>query len=184
MFLTTPLLLFLSVFNLASAQTSSFDITSALSAASALKSKYGTATATATYSFVIPGGNLPQPAPSLIGPIITGVPVSVLVELAQPALRSSIASEFKAGNTPQWYQTLPTAVKSYIESLQSFVANGQYDPSATQPTYSFPVPTSTTTAGNNKIKTTSSKAESPRPTGEIALGMSAAIGVLALAIAL
>jgi len=134
---------------------------------------------------VIPGGNLPQPPASLIGPIITGVPVSVIVELAQPALRSSIASEFKAGHTPQWYETLPTAVKSYIESLQSFVANGQYDPSATQPRFSFPVPTSTATVGNNnKVTTTKSKAASPRATGEVALGFSAAVGLLALAIAL
>jgi hypothetical protein len=134
---------------------------------------------------VIPGGNLPQPPPSLIGPIITGVPVSILVELAQPALRSSIASEFRAGNTPQWYQTLTTAVKSYIESLQSFIADGQYNPSATQPTYSFPVPTPTTTVvNNNKVETSSSKAASLRATGEVALGFPAVIGFLALAIAL
>jgi hypothetical protein len=107
------------------------------------------------------------------------------VELAQPALRSSIASEFRAGNTPQWYQTLPPAVKSYVESLQSFVADGQYNPSATQPTYSFPVPTSSATVGdNNKVQTTRSKAASPRATGEVALGFSAAIGLLALAVAL
>jgi hypothetical protein len=105
------------------------------------------------------------------------------VDLAQPSLRSSIASEFKAGNTPQWYLALPTGVKSYIESLQSFVANGQYDPSGTQPLYSFPVPTTTATAASN-VKTTSSKAAAPRATGEVALGFSAALGILALAVAL
>ena len=134
---------------------------------------------------MIPGGNLPQPPASLLGPIITGVPVSVLVELAQSSLRSSIASEFKAGNTPQWYQTLPTAVKIYIESLQTFIADGKYDPSATQPTYTLPVPTPTTNvAGNNKVATTTSKAAAPRATGEVALGLSAVVGLLELAVAL
>lgn len=109
----------------------------------------------------------------------------MLVELAQTSLRSSIASKFKAGNTPQWYQTLPTAVKSYIESLQTFIADGNYDPSATQPTYTLPVQTSTTNmVGNNKVVTTSSKAAAPRPTGEVALGLSAVVGILGLAIAL
>jgi hypothetical protein len=73
-------------------------------------------------------------------------------------------------------------VKSYIESLQSFVANGQYDPSGTQPLYSFPVPTSTTNGA--KVTTTKSKAAAPKATGEVALGLSVVVGILALAIAL
>jgi hypothetical protein len=55
---------------------------------------------------------------------MTGVPGSVLGELANPTARSSIASEFKAGNTPQWYINLPSEVKSYISSLQTATATG------------------------------------------------------------
>ena len=83
-----------------------------------------------------PGGNLPQPPASLVGAIIVAVPASILIELAQLSLRSSIASEFKEGNTPQWYATFPSAVKSYIESLETQVAAGVVNLSA-MPTATF-----------------------------------------------
>jgi hypothetical protein len=151
---------------------------------SVLKTAFGTGSATFQLPFVTPGGNLLQPPASLIGAIITAVPASVLLELAQPSLRSSIASEFAKGNTPEWYQSLPTAVKSYIESLEKQIAGGSVDLSATPSVFSFPAPTTATSDKPSVLSTTSSKADAAQATGTVGLSLAAAIGILGVAIAL
>ena len=137
-----------------------------------------------------PGGNLQQPPVSLIGAIITAVPASILIELAQPSLRSSIASEFKTGNTPQWYATLPSGVKSYVESLETQVAAGDVNLSAT-PTATFQFtaadPTGTATSEKGKggtLATSTSKAAAAQETAGLGAGFAAILGILGVAIAL
>jgi hypothetical protein len=157
---------------------------------SVLTSKFPAGSTTYSIPFVTPGGNLTQPPPSLVGAIITAVPASILVELPQPSLRSSIASEFKAGNTPQWYATLPSAVKSYIESLETQVEAGDVNLSAT-PTATFQFtaadPTDTTTSEKGKggnVATSTSKAAAAQETAGLGAGFAVALAILGVAIAL
>lgn len=151
---------------------------------SVLKTAFGTQSATFSLPFVTPGGNLIQPPASLVGAIITAVPASVLLELAQPSLRSSIASEFRAGNTPAWYQTLPTPVKSYIESLNTQIAAGGVDLNATPSRFDFDVPTTTATSDGGVSGTSTSKAIAAQATGDIGLSLAAVVGILGAMIAL
>jgi hypothetical protein len=69
------------------------------------------------------GGYDPPPA-SLYGQILTAVPASVIAQLANPNGRASIHSEFQAGNTPAWFEAMPTGVRSYILSLQENTPTG------------------------------------------------------------
>ncbi|KAI9038379.1 uncharacterized protein KD926_010796 [Aspergillus affinis] len=100
------------------------------SQADALKSAFPDATPF-TKPFEIPGGNLIQPPSSLVGAIITGIPPSVLAKLIQPAGRESIASDFRAGHTPDWYAGLPPDVKGYVTKMKAQVTQGDVDFSAT-----------------------------------------------------
>jgi len=90
--------------------------------------------------------------------LITGIPVSVYADLVNPTSRSSLAADFKNGNTPSWYLALPSAAQSYIEqvAMQASAAN----PSYAQLTYS---PTSDYTLGTDVVEpsTAASKTEGP-----------------------
>jgi len=195
-FTRTLLQLTLCTFSLGNAQherkdVTSIDMSSILSQASRLTAQFPSATGGATIPFTVPGGNLLQPPATLIGAIITGVPASALVQLAQPSGRSAIAAEFKAGSTPVWYQTLPSPVKSYIESLNTQIAAGHVDLNATASTFSFPAPPAATSAtsathagGPQKIATTSSKGIAPQATAEVGVAFAAVVGFLGVAIAL
>jgi hypothetical protein len=156
-----------------------------------LTSAYPKGTATANIPFITPGGNLLQPPQSIVAAIITGVPASVIVQLAGSSGRAALASEFKAGNTPGWYQTLPEPVKSYISALQKQIAAGSVNLSATPSSVDYYPSTATAAGGaagdDSKVAVTSSKSKAgAQPTGLPALGLSvaAAIGVLGVAIAL
>lgn len=39
-----------------------------------------------------------------------------------PAKRVALASEFSAGNTPEWYKALPTDVQSYFAEVKRQIA--------------------------------------------------------------
>jgi hypothetical protein len=154
---------------------------------SVLTAAYPAGSTTRTIPFTIPGGNLIQPPASLVAAIITGVPPSILVALAQPTARSSIAADFKAGNTPAWYQTLALPVKSYIESLESQIAGGEVNLNATASTFSFPLPTETTTPApgpGEHVATKSSKAVAAQATGEAAFSFTAVVIFVVVAMAL
>lgn len=69
-------------------------------------------------------GNVDAIPTSLMLAVFTGVPQDVLMDLMNPEARASIKSEFAAGNTPSWYQALPTPVRSYIESINKAIATG------------------------------------------------------------
>ncbi|RAL01832.1 uncharacterized protein BO80DRAFT_501369 [Aspergillus ibericus CBS 121593] len=68
--------------------------------------------------------NIPPPPHTVIHQVITAVPPTALAQLFVPAKRSALASEFQAGNTPDWYKTLPTDVKSYISVVKRGIASG------------------------------------------------------------
>ncbi|KAJ5749344.1 uncharacterized protein N7511_011040 [Penicillium nucicola] len=77
-----------------------------------------TANQTASANFA----TISSPPKSLIPEILSVVPVSVIWELVNPAQRSSLASQFKAGSTPVWYRNLPTDVKSYMSVVKSQIS--------------------------------------------------------------
>lgn len=111
---------------------------------------------------------------------MTAVPPTVLLQLIQPTLRASIADEFKAGNTPAWYQSLPDDVKGYVGSLQKQIAGGGVNLSAV-PTEA----TQTADSGNGEnVATSTSKAWAAQSTGSVYLGGAAALGVLGVALLL
>ncbi|KAL3456841.1 hypothetical protein BJX64DRAFT_293691 [Aspergillus heterothallicus] len=135
-----------------------------------------------TADFTVPGGNLVQPPSSIINDIITGIPPTVLAQLLIPTARSSIASEFQAGNTPDWYNDLPSEVKSYVAAIRSQVGAGNVNLSAT-PT---PAPSSSsedsdsdsgdTDTGDSPASETSS-GFAARATGDVAASLVSIIGL-------
>ncbi|KAJ5153509.1 uncharacterized protein N7482_009987 [Penicillium canariense] len=68
--------------------------------------------------------NISPPPKKLIPELLSVVPVTVLLELVDAQSRSSLASEFRAGNTPAWYNSLPADVKSYISVVKSQILGG------------------------------------------------------------
>jgi len=167
------------------AATTSLNMASILSEASVLTAAFPASTGTHSFAFITPGGNLLQPPSSLVYEIITAVPASVIVDLSQPSLRSSIASEFKAGNTPSWFLALPSDVKSYIESLQTQIAGGGVNLSAVPSTTPDATGTGAGADGtaDGKAKSTSSKAWAAKETG-LSASLAVAAGVLGFMIAL
>ncbi|KAL2812717.1 hypothetical protein BJX63DRAFT_432417 [Aspergillus granulosus] len=138
-----------------------------------------------TADFTVPGGNLIQPPSSIIPDIITGIPPSILAQLLIPSSRSSIASEVQAGNTPDWYNDLPSEVRSYVTAIRSQVAAGNLNLSAT-PT---PAPTSASSEdsgsgdsenGNSPASETSSGLAA-RATGEVAASLVTVLGLAGIA---
>lgn len=70
-----------------------------------------------TFSVSLPS-LLSAPPSGVAQALLTGIPSSVFQALANPSSRADMASSFAAGNTPGWYQSLPTAVKSYVAGIQ------------------------------------------------------------------
>ncbi|RJE21401.1 hypothetical protein PHISCL_06271 [Aspergillus sclerotialis] len=128
--------------------------------------------------------NISAPPRSLIPQIISAVPPTVLVDLVNPARRSSLASEFKAGNTPSWYGSLPTDVKSYLSVVKKQISEGALT-ATTGLAYQTQEASTTTTVASSTSTSTSEGLAAPaaRQTG---LGMSAmgALGVVGAALVL
>ncbi|KAL5363581.1 hypothetical protein BJX96DRAFT_178196 [Aspergillus floccosus] len=159
------------------------------SQAEALKSAFPSATPY-TVPFRVPGGNLLQPPASVAAGIITGVPATVIAQLALPAGRSSIQSEFRAGNTPAWYQDLPAVVKEYVNSMHSQVAAGAVNlratPTEVSSTVASEVSTGETASGSSKehaaaaVATSTSSGLAPQATGKLSGSLTGALGLLGL----
>lgn len=169
--------------------SSSLDMASVLSEASRLTSAYPGSSATYSIPFVTPGGNLLQPPASLIPAIITGIPATVIVQIAGASGRSVLASEFKAGNTPAWYQSLPDGVKSYINALASQASAGSINLSATPTAVNWATAPQTTSSasadGKGNVKSSKSKGIGAQPTAApLGIGIAAAVGILGVALAL
>ncbi|GLA14037.1 hypothetical protein AnigIFM62618_011455 [Aspergillus niger] len=62
------------------------------------------------------------PPHAVVHQVITAVPPTALAQLFVPAKRVALASEFSAGNTPEWYKALPTDVQSYFAEVKRQIA--------------------------------------------------------------
>lgn len=130
-------------------------------------------------------GNFAAPDPTLAREMLTALPGSVLGQLGNAGARSSIASAFKAGQTPSWYNDLSPEIKSYVLSVQTRATTGCTP---------FPTEDSTDSSGaaggananvggDKAAGTSTSSALASRPTAAI-VGVSGALGILGLMIAL
>lgn len=103
-----------------------------------------------------------------------------------PAARSSVASEFEAGNTPAWYSSIPPDIKSWFQQFAAEMATGSPVFTVT----STPTPAATTGGSvddDSAPATTSSKALAARPTGadwSVVASAVAFAGVLGVGVAL
>ncbi|EED19681.1 conserved hypothetical protein [Talaromyces stipitatus ATCC 10500] len=86
--------------------------------------------------------NIAEPPAGFIPAIMTAIPLSVLGDLIDSSSRSSLASEFRNGSTPAWYQSLPASIKSYISVVNSQINAGALSANTSAPV----VATSTSTA--------------------------------------
>lgn len=140
--------------------------------------------------------NISPPPHSLIGQMLSEVPMTVLLEMVNPDRRSSLASQFSAGNTPAWYKNLPTDMKSYFSVVKSQIEDGALTttsmPSNTgasplpSNTGASPLPTATASSSpSGSASASTAKAMAPaQPTGAITGSVVGALGVLGLALAL
>jgi hypothetical protein len=129
-------------------------------------------------------GNFAAPDPTLAREMLTALPGSVLGQLGNEKARSSIASAFKAGHTPSWYDDLSPNVKKYVQSVQTRATTGCTP-------YPTEVDTSNGGAGGANAKVGGDKAEgtstssalASRPTAAL-VGVSGVLGMLGLMVAL
>ena len=152
-------------------------------------------TDTTRYSTAIlqqqPSLNSSSPPPkSLIPEILSVVPVSVIWELINPAERSSLASQFKAGTTPAWYTALPSDVQDYMSVVKSQISAGALTATTSElntaaNTGTAATATATSTSGGSASSTSSkgAAAQAAQPTG-LTVSALGALGVLGLALAL
>ncbi|KAF9891892.1 hypothetical protein FE257_002855 [Aspergillus nanangensis] len=126
--------------------------------------------------------NIAAPPRSLLGEIVNNVPPTALMQLAIPSQRKALASSFKAGHTPDWYQSLPTGVKSYISVVKSQLAAGAL---TAAPVSETPTPVTVTTTGDTAAATTSSEGGAAKPTGGgVVMSGLGAMGVLGIVLVL
>jgi hypothetical protein len=119
---------------------------------------------------------------SLLNVIATAVPPDVLGDLLNPASRAALASEFHAGRTPQWFQALPTEVKSYFSSVAARMTSDGVTLPTSGPLVTGPL--TIPTAAATEEATRSSSGLGSRPTGAVAGGLALAAGILGVAIIL
>ncbi|KAF1817337.1 hypothetical protein P152DRAFT_445440 [Eremomyces bilateralis CBS 781.70] len=135
------------------------------------------------------------PPSSLVSLLITAIPATVLGQIMNPTGRSSIAAEFQAGNTPSWFNELPTEVKSYVGAMQSKINAGNLVESGANA-----IPSAfggrgggagASGADGGAGAESTSSALAPAPTGALgmgngmfAAGVAGMVGILGLAIGL
>jgi hypothetical protein len=137
--------------------------------------------------FVAPTGNptilnkirmLPT---SLGGPILTAVPGEAVADLMNPLTREEMASSFKAGDLPDWYNGLPKNVKGYFSEFAAQMTDSGV---TYQPTGAIATGIPEGLLGNVGGESAASTALASRPTGAVAGGILVAAEVLGRAIAL
>ncbi|KAJ5161317.1 hypothetical protein N7492_006709 [Penicillium capsulatum] len=139
---------------------------------------------TATANF----GNISPPPKSLIPEILSVVPMPVLWDLINPASRQSLASDFRAGNTPTWYNSLPTDVKNYMSVVREQISGGALTATTglayeTTSASTSSASSSTTDTSDRDRSTSTSSGMAAQATGLTASTIGA-IGVIGLALAL
>ncbi|CAH0040788.1 unnamed protein product [Clonostachys solani] len=96
---------------------------------------------------------------SLQNDILTAVQPSILLSLLDLDYRTQVASEFHAGNTPGWYETIKPDVKSFfaqfVQHKETFVTSKPESPgeSATSVQSSLDVETAIVTSVNTEAST-------------------------------
>lgn len=130
--------------------------------------------------------NISAPPRSLIPQIISAVPPTVIVDLVNPARRTSLASEFKAGNTPSWYGSLPTDVKSYLSGVKKQINEGALTATTGLAYQTQEGSTTTTMASSSSTSTSTSEGLAAPVARQTGLGVSAmgALGVVGAALVL
>ncbi|KAF3018863.1 hypothetical protein E8E14_007892 [Neopestalotiopsis sp. 37M] len=108
--------------------------------------------------------------------IMTAVPPDVIVKLMNPTYRESVASDFAAGNTPSWYETLDPELKTFFEGIAKDIKTGD----AVFTVTSTPTITGSgsTEATGDSVASSSSSGMGAAPTG---IGREMAASVIALA---
>lgn len=131
--------------------------------------------------------NISPPPKSLIPEILSVVPVSVIWELINPAERSSLASQFKAGTTPAWYSALPSDVKNYMSVVKSQISGGALTATTSETNTAANTGTAATATATDSNsggpESSTSKGAAAQPTG-LTVSALGALGVLGLALAL
>ncbi|KAA8646524.1 hypothetical protein EYZ11_004818 [Aspergillus tanneri] len=128
--------------------------------------------------------NIDPPPRSLIPEIVSALPPSALAALVVPAQRASLASDFKAGKTPDWYTSLPTDVQSYLSTVRNQIADGALTAAPKKAAPTKPEEASATKTGDAASSTSEgAAAAAAQPTG-LVLGGMGALGVLGVALAL
>ncbi|KAJ5288765.1 hypothetical protein N7478_001795 [Penicillium angulare] len=175
-------------FNLASLENAMFVLSSSINIKNEemlTLSRINLANQTATGNF----GNISPPPKTLLGEILSVVPMSVVGELMDANSRSALASELSAGNTPAWYSSLPADVKSYMAIVRSQISGGALTATTglayqtTSTTASGVSATGTANTATGGTSTSSGMAVAAQPT-VFAGSMIGALGVLGLALAL
>lgn len=116
-------------------------------------------------------GGFDPPPPTLARMMLTALPTDVLAQLGNPNSRSSLASKFKAGETPDWFKSLNPAIRSYVASVQTRATTG------CTPT---PTPGSEGDGGANGVDASPSKALAARPTAGMVGTVSGVLGIFGL----
>jgi hypothetical protein len=127
--------------------------------------------------------NISPPPKSLIPEILSVVPVSVIWELINPAERSALGSQFKAGTTPAWYNALPSDVKSYMSVVKAQISDGAHK-ATTGPTAANTASVTTATATEGSGSATSTSTGGAAQATGLTVSVMGALGVLGLALAL
>lgn len=123
------------------------------------------------------------PDPTLARQMLTALPGSVLGQLGNSGARSSIASAFKAGQTPSWYEDLSPEIKKYVLSVQTRATTGCTPRATDDGGETSAAAGANAKVGSDKGGTSTSEALASRPTAAI-LGISGALGMLGLMAAL
>ncbi|KAL4928922.1 uncharacterized protein BDV17DRAFT_298399 [Aspergillus undulatus] len=141
--------------------------------------------------------SLPTPPPGILTDLVNGVPTTVLRGLVNPASRSALQESVANGDSPQWYQDLPTPVKSYIGLFASQIADRSltYNPTAAVATNASTVEASTGDGDSDgqgdgeswdlgEAEDDDSGARSAFDGKSISTSLSVVMGILGLAVAL
>ncbi|CRG84918.1 hypothetical protein PISL3812_02089 [Talaromyces islandicus] len=149
------------------------------------------ASATAVFAADDAALDFSLPPSSILNVLATAVPSSILGELDSPSAVSSwaydLASSIENSQTPGWVASLPPSVKSYLYT--AYVTGATATDAAATATGATTSPATATAAtasasGSSAGATATSTGGAPAATGALALGLTGAVGVLGLALAL
>lgn len=128
-------------------------------------------------------GGFDPPDATLARQMLTAIPGSILGQLGNAGARSSIASAFKAGETPSWYNDLSPEIKNYVLSVQTHATTGCTPRQTDDGTGTGGAAGANANVAGDKGGTSTSEALASRPTAAI-VGLSGALGMLGLMLAL